>query len=133
VLVAYAEYKAVRDKIDIALGPERKPLLIGIDGPCGVGKSSLASWAGWQFGMPAIHLDLFIEQIGEVEGPRPLSWRVGDLNRCVRARGARPFIIEGALLLDVLEQINRKPDFLIVLEPRPKPSTRILRPTMMMI
>jgi hypothetical protein len=39
------------------LGPNRLPLLIGIDGADGLGKSSLPSWLAWQLGAPAIHLD----------------------------------------------------------------------------
>ncbi len=53
--------------IQAALGPERLPLLIGIDGLWGAGKSGLASWLGWQLGMPTVSLDLYI-----VRGTDPL-------------------------------------------------------------
>jgi hypothetical protein len=73
------------------LGPKRCPLLIAVDGPCGVGKSTLASWLCWQLE------------------------RTDDLQRLINARidNGRPVIVEGVLLLDVLAQIDRSPDFLI--------------------
>ena len=56
-LPAYASlYEHVRQQI----GPDRKPVIIGLDGESGSGKSSAASWLAWQFEMPSIHLDLFL-------------------------------------------------------------------------
>jgi uridine kinase len=111
--IAPAEYETLGGKLSAALGPNREPLLIGIDGKDGVGKTSLATWVAWQFGMPTVHLDLFIEQ---QDAPGPLVWRVADLDRCVEVRGRRPFVIEGVLLLDALDQIGRSPDFLIFVD-----------------
>jgi dephospho-CoA kinase len=79
-----------------ALGPDRRPLLIGIDGSEGAGKTSLSNWLAWQLGMPAIHLDLFVIQSYT---PAPIARRVADLDRCIKARGDRPLIVEGVLLL----------------------------------
>jgi hypothetical protein len=92
-----------------ALGPDRKPLLIGIDGADGVGKSSLASWLGWQLGAPALHLDLYLLRDG-----RSLKWRTDELKLLVQARLGRqqPLIVEGITLLDVLDQIGATSDFL---------------------
>ena len=72
------------------LGPNRLPLIIGIDGRSGAGKSSLASWLAWQLGMPSVHLDLYVERDSE-----PLSWRYEDLTRVITARLelARPIIV----------------------------------------
>jgi ATPase family associated with various cellular activities (AAA) len=96
-------------RIKEALGPHRKPLLIGIDGPDGVGKSSLASWLAWLLGMPAVHLDLYL-----IRGSKPLGWITAEVDRLIEARLnlARPVIVEGILVLDVLNQITRSPDFL---------------------
>jgi hypothetical protein len=93
-----------------ALGPNRRPLLIAIDGPDGVGKSSLASWLAWQFGMPTVHLDLYL-----IRGSRPLKWRTDEVDRLIQARAnlGGPVIVEGILVLDVLDQISRPPDFLV--------------------
>jgi 2-phosphoglycerate kinase len=56
-------------RVQDALGPNRKPLLIAIDGPDGVGKSSLASWLAWQLGAPSLHLDLYM-----IRDSKPLKW-----------------------------------------------------------
>jgi uridine kinase len=59
--------KPIENSIDLLktlqrkLGPDRFPLIVGIDGRWGAGKSSLASWLAWQLGMPSVHLDLYIE------------------------------------------------------------------------
>ena len=92
------------------LGPNRMPLLIGIDGADGVGKSSLASWLAWQLGMPTVHLDFYL-----IHGSEPMAWMVKEINRIIGQRidGERPMIIEGTFLLDILEQIEWQPDFLI--------------------
>jgi hypothetical protein len=62
LLVAPPAYLAVRKLIRHALGfpDERRPLLIGIDGLDGSGKSGLAAWLSWQLEMPAVHLDTYI-------------------------------------------------------------------------
>ena len=56
------------DQIKQALTPKRLPLLIAIDGPDGIGKSSLASWLAWQLGMPAIQLDLYLTTSNQFNG-----------------------------------------------------------------
>ncbi len=93
------------------LTPARLPLLIAIDGADHCGKSSLASWLAWQLGMPAVQLDLYLTNL------YPIQWRVDDLARVVTQRidvdRGRPVIIEGVLMLDALDQIRRKPDFLV--------------------
>jgi hypothetical protein len=85
---------------------ERRPILIGVDGLPGAGKSSFASWLAWQLGMKAVHLDLYIEPSG-----LPPSWRTEDLRRVLDARLSlgRPVVVEGVMLLDVLEKLAREP------------------------
>ena len=87
----------------------RRPLLIAIDGADGIGKSSLASWLAWQLGMPAVHLDLFLTSL------HPIQWLTADLKRAVDRRLdlKRPVIVEGVLVLDALDQICRKADFVV--------------------
>jgi uridine kinase len=84
--------------------------LIAIDGADGVGKSALASWLAWQLGMPAVHLDMFM-----VRDSDPLQWRADELKRIIgsRVESGNPVIVEGVLVLDALEQISRRPDFMI--------------------
>jgi hypothetical protein len=123
--IAPPEYETLLTKLSAALGPDRKPLLIGIDGREGAGKTSLSNWLAWQLGIPAIHLDLFVIQS---EIPAPIERRVADLDRCIKARGDRPFIVEGVLLLDALDEVGRSPDFLIFVNEQPAPSTRVRPP-----
>lgn len=103
-------YEQLLAQVQQELGPDRRPLLLAIDGPDGVGKSSLASWLSWQLEMPSAHLDLYL-----IPDTEPQQWRTGDLDCTIHARidKGRPMIVEGVLLLDALDQIRRSPDFLI--------------------
>jgi hypothetical protein len=112
LLIALPQYRELRNCIRDALGfpTERRALLIGIDGLDGAGKSSLAAWLSWQLEMPAIHVDLYI-----VTDTDPLAFRTDHLAAAIEARLrlGRPIIVEGVLLLDVLDSIGHRPDFLI--------------------
>lgn len=117
LLIAPDGYHEVRKLIRDALGfpDDRRPLLIGIDGLDGSGKSALASWLAWQIEMPALHLDVYM-----VRNSKPLSWRVDDLARAIDGAQflprKRPVIVEGVFLLRVLKAVNRAPDFLVYVE-----------------
>jgi hypothetical protein len=104
---------ALLEKVQERLGPNRLPLLIAIDGPDGVGKSSLASWLAWQLGAPAVHLDLYLNR-----DSNPLSWQTGELRRIVSARldKEQPVVVEGIMMLDALAAVGRKADFLVYLD-----------------
>jgi hypothetical protein len=106
----------VLDAVQKMLGPERKPLLIAIDGIWGIGKSSLASWLAWQLGMPSIHLDLFFVDQSDLEK----GWRTDDLTRAIDSRLCRrkpmPVIVEGICIRDALQKIERPHDFLIFVQ-----------------
>jgi uridine kinase len=97
------------DRVRTELTPDRRPLLIAIDGADGIGKSSLASWLAWQLGTPAIHLDLYLTCV------QPIQWLTPDLKRVVDRRldQKRPVIVDGVLILDALEQIGRSADFVV--------------------
>jgi uridine kinase len=113
MLIAPTQYAEMHGRVSTDLGLDRRAILIGVDGRDDHGKTSAASWLAWQFGMPALHLDLFSE-LHEFENA--MGWRSSDLARCVKARGKRPLIIEGVLLLDALATIDRRPDFLVFVE-----------------
>jgi hypothetical protein len=93
------------DRVQTALTPDRLPLVIAVDGVNGVGKSSLASWLAWHLDVPAVHLDLFLGRPGSIQ------YRTEDLKRVVDRRGKRPLIVEGVLVLDALDQIGRKANY----------------------
>lgn len=88
------EYKSIFAGVraDLGFPKERKPLLIGVDGIDGAGKSSFASWLSWQLELPAVNLDLYV-----VRGSSPIRWRSDDLRRVLEARQElqRPVICEG--------------------------------------
>ncbi len=117
LLQAPSEYFELRSVLRAALGfpDKRLPLIIGIDGEDGSGKSSLAAWLSWQLEMPAIHLDVFL-----IEDRIPLSWDYDDLKRAIdgaqRKGRRRPVIVEGIFLLDVLARVDRSPDFFVLVE-----------------
>jgi hypothetical protein len=117
LLIAPPKYLDVRNRIRDALGfpKERRPLLIGLDGLDGAGKSSLAAWLSWQLEMPAINLDLFI-----IRDTEPLAFRIDHLKAAVDSclGMGRPVIVEGVTLLDVLDGIGLRPDFLVFVEKR---------------
>ena len=114
-LIAPKAYRDTRALIRKALGyPDRRlPLLIGIDGLDGAGKTSLAAWLSWQLEMPAVHLDLYIARDSE-----PLQYRLVDLAEALNARTLRqqPVIVEGILLLQVLGALNCSIDFLVFVQ-----------------
>lgn len=112
--VALPDYARVLRSLKKALGPNRKPLLIAIDGDPGVGKSSLASWLSWQLEMPAMHLGQYL-----IRDSKPLKWRVEEVSRLLSKRiddEERPVIVEGILVLDALHEIRRPQDFLVFIE-----------------
>jgi hypothetical protein len=115
MLVAPCSYLELRAAIRRELGfpHERRPLLIGIDGKDGAGKSSLAAWLSWQHEMAAIHLDLYI-----VKDSDPITWHLDDLARIIDGQRslARPLIVEGILLMRALQQVGRTPGFLVFVE-----------------
>jgi hypothetical protein len=95
-----------------ALTPNRLPLTIAIDGADGCGKSSLASWLAWQLGAATLHLDIYL-----VRDSNPITWRLDDLERAMSARlKIGPVIVEGVLVLDALDLLARKPDFLVFVD-----------------
>jgi hypothetical protein len=49
----------------------------------------------------------------------PVKWRIPDLNRIIKARLKlqKPALIEGVKLLDALESLSLKPNFLIFVGP----------------
>lgn len=60
--------------------------------------------------MPAIHLDLYL--LGDSEH---LRWRKDELAHIISERidRGRPIIVEGVLVLDALNEVGRRADFLI--------------------
>ena len=121
---ALSGYDELCARIQAALGPERRPLLIGIDGAPGWGKTSTATWLAWQLGTPVVHLDFYTDM-----ATRRLTTGAGEVARLIdyRLGSGKPIIVEGILLLEALEAARRRPDFLVFIdgEPEGKYSERI--------
>jgi uridine kinase len=97
------------DQISQALGPWHK-YLIAIDGRDGSGKSRLARFLAFKLDMPMIETDLFlIPHQGE-----PI-YRYDELKNAIDTRHQldRPVIVEGILILDLLDHIALKQDYLV--------------------
>jgi len=109
---APTKYSDLYNRLVVALDPPTLPkaFIVGIDGRDGSGKSTLAAWLAWQLGYPAVFLDMFV-----VPDSRHLTWR-DDLMLVLDSRRDRPVIVEGVLILDALEQVGRKPNFLVYVE-----------------
>lgn len=107
-------------EVQSALGfpHERRPIIIGIDGQDGTGKTHIAAWLAWQLGVKALHLDLYYTY--DADGHRT-GWRAHDLSQTIEQRvdvQERPIIVEGILLLEALKTIQRKADFLVYVRRR---------------
>lgn len=107
--VATIDYERLRQDL-VALVPNGNPLLIGVDGLNGSGKTHLANWIGWQFGIPALHLDLYNNHPG---------WLAGELARAARIQLDHNYsvVVEGVRLLDALEAAHLgRPNYYVYVE-----------------
>jgi hypothetical protein len=98
----------VRTEIVERLGPQRKPLIISIDGWPGSGKSTFSGWLGWQLAAETIHLDMFLLGNGRLEFSDDLARLI-----CDRPRRNLPVIVEGCGVDKALEKVDRPADFKI--------------------
>lgn len=89
---------------------DRKGLLIAIDGWPASGKSTLSRYLAWRLHVYLIETDLFaIPENGTLEHQlEPI--RIA-LDGCLGRRNPRHVIVEGATVLQVLEDLGRAPDF----------------------
>lgn len=104
---------AVLSAMTEVLEPEWQAIIIGIDGPRGARKSSLASWLALKLEAPTIHADDYL-----IRDHDSAQWRYEDLEREIGAKmGATlPVIIEGICLCEVLQFLDREPGSLIWIE-----------------
>jgi hypothetical protein len=76
--------------------PNYEHLIIGVDGLNGAGKTHLANWIGWQFGISTLHLDLYRRNGG--------GWFADEIGRilALNSQQDRSIVVEGVQLLDAL-------------------------------
>lgn len=110
-----AKFEVERDYLTIAakLAPELYDLpgkIVAIGGRPGVGKTTLGRFLAYHFNVSLIETDLFL-----VRGQGRLVYFDEAISHAVTARldggSPRPVIIEGVVILQILERIRRKPDF----------------------
>ena len=103
------DYRKLRRRLEEKIG-NRRAFVIGIDGPDGAGKSTLARYLSWQLEVAAIELDLFsIPDQGKIVHDTAMLSQI--LSK--RLKQERVTIVEGVRLLEVLAgqpQTARLPD-----------------------
>jgi ABC-type phosphate/phosphonate transport system ATPase subunit len=108
-----------------ALGPILYGLpgkIVAIDGLPGVGKTTLGRFLAYRFNISLIETDLFL-----IERQGRLVYRNDEITRIIAKRvdaySPRPMIIESAVVLRVLAELKRKPDFTIYITNQDAPES----------
>ena len=106
-------------KVVEALAPIMRGLpgvIVTIDGRDGVGKTTLGRYLAWHFNVTLIETDLFL-----IPAQDYLIHLDDQVNRIIERRitSPLPVIVEGVSMLQLMNRINRVPDFSIyVTNPR---------------
>jgi hypothetical protein len=103
------EVSTVSELAELLPSLNANPILIGIDGRDGAGKTTLAKALGQCTGAAVVSLDDFV---AKNRGSYVPHLRTGDLREALSSAG-RPAIVEGVCLLAVLEALSLEPDLLV--------------------
>jgi hypothetical protein len=100
------------EQIRALLPPDGGPLILGVDGNEGAGKSTLASSLSAALTAPVIHVDSYAQPN---RGKYSDSIRYDDLRADIerQLRGGRAIVVEGVCLRQVLERIALRPQISI--------------------
>src|SRR5690349_21156831 len=103
-----AAHESLLIKLRTFVQPWRR-LTIALDGRDGAGKSTLGRYLAWQLGIPVIETDLFLDPDEE-----QIRYRLFDLEKVIHHRHSlnRPVLIEGVMMLHLLERLGIKTDYL---------------------
>jgi uridine kinase len=107
------DYSDVADALASVLN-NLPPKIIAINGRPGVGKTTLGRFLACRFEISLIETDLFLKGNGRLE------YRHCDaISHMIEVRinrKDRPVIVEGVAVLRLLDELERKPDFVIYIE-----------------
>ena len=83
-------------------------VIVTIDGRFGVGKTTLGRYLAWHFNVSLIETDLFV-----IPAREHIIHLDDQINRIIERRitTPRPVIVEGISMLQIMQRINRIPDF----------------------
>ena len=86
------------------------PLIIGIDGLSGAGKTSYGRFLAFFYNVTLIETDLYVNGC-----PLNKEYDFGCIKRLIDSRInlERPIIVEGICVVDILSEIDIEPDYLI--------------------
>lgn len=102
-------FKSILSKIEV-----RQRFLIAVDARPGAGKSTLSRWLAWQLGWSIVETDLYLDRKAENQP----SYILNELRRVITHRLDRnlPVLVEGIMLLQLLEAIELPHDYLVYVE-----------------
>jgi hypothetical protein len=105
------------DEVARSLAPKLEglpPSIVAIDGRDGDGKTTLGRFLAWHFNVALLETDFYLL------GDSSLRRNTEEIRRVVDARLWRrlPLIVEGVGVLQLLEDIGRRPDFHIYIRNR---------------
>lgn len=97
--------------------------VIAIDGLPGVGKTEMGRYLAYRFNVSLIESDLFL-----IERQGRLVYRNDEIARIIAKRvdaySPRPVIVESAVVLRLLAELERSPDFMIYITNKDAPKSR---------
>src|SRR5580765_4519191 len=101
----------------------RPGVIVTIDGRDSVGKTTLGRYLAWYFNVTLIETDLFL-----IPAQDYLIHLDDQINRIIERRitSPRPVIVEGIAILQLMQRINRVPDFSIYVTNSQHSSSKVL-------
>ena len=90
------------------------PKLIALDGWPKVGKTTLGRFLAWRFNVALLETDLFL--VPPKHGHDRLVYLTDQITRIIDKRlqrSERPIVVEGVAVLQLLQHIQRSPDFVV--------------------
>jgi hypothetical protein len=104
----WEQYAPATALLEPMLYPDRKPLIIAVDGWPGVGKTTLCRFLSWRFNVTIVEADQFL-----VPRRGRLVYRLKHVAELIRGRGKVPLFIESVAVLKLLRKLKLDHNILI--------------------